>query len=121
MIRTLIRVAILLTCLGLLFRAQGEAVETSAATPEPLWRAAGEGDVATVTSLLDQGLDVDAPTHYGTTALTYATAIPGLGHASPIVWGDQIFIATAVSSAGDIAIDAQATGPPGESRSSASR
>jgi outer membrane protein assembly factor BamB len=29
---------------------------------------------------------------------TWKTAIPGLGHACPVVWGDRVFIATAVSS-----------------------
>ena len=30
--------------------------------------------------------------------IAWRTAIPGLGHSSPIVWGDRIFITTAVSS-----------------------
>jgi outer membrane protein assembly factor BamB len=42
------------------------------------------------------------PTKFdGTTAqnLRWKTAIPGLSHASPIVWGDKIFVVTAVNSA----------------------
>src|SRR5579871_379760 len=31
----------------------------------------------------------------------WKTAIPGLGHSSPIVWGDKIFLTTAVSESGD--------------------
>ncbi|MEM9409098.1 MAG: PQQ-binding-like beta-propeller repeat protein, partial [Acidobacteriota bacterium] len=31
----------------------------------------------------------------------WSVDVPGLGHASPSVWGDRVFIATAVSSAGD--------------------
>jgi outer membrane protein assembly factor BamB len=31
--------------------------------------------------------------------ILWKTAIPGLGHSSPIVWGDRVFITTAVSSA----------------------
>jgi outer membrane protein assembly factor BamB len=30
--------------------------------------------------------------------IAWKTAIPGLSHASPVVWGDRIFVATAVSS-----------------------
>jgi len=30
--------------------------------------------------------------------IAWSTAIPGLGHSSPIVWGDRVFITTAVSS-----------------------
>ncbi|MGH9658837.1 MAG: PQQ-binding-like beta-propeller repeat protein [Bryobacteraceae bacterium] len=30
--------------------------------------------------------------------ILWKTPIPGLGHASPVVWGDRVFIATAVSS-----------------------
>src|SRR5205085_10500957 len=32
------------------------------------------------------------------TNILWKTPIPGLGHASPIVWGDRVFITTAVSS-----------------------
>ena len=31
----------------------------------------------------------------------WKTAIPGLGHSSPVVWGDKVFVSTAVSSAKD--------------------
>src|SRR5580693_5501284 len=31
--------------------------------------------------------------------LRWKTAIPGLGHSSPVVWGDRVFVTTAVSSA----------------------
>ena len=31
--------------------------------------------------------------------ILWKTAIPGLGHSSPIIWGDRIFVTTAVSSA----------------------
>src|SRR5262249_51764454 len=33
------------------------------------------------------------------TAVRWKTAIPGLGHSCPIVWGDRVFLTTAVSSA----------------------
>jgi outer membrane protein assembly factor BamB len=32
-------------------------------------------------------------------AIAWKTAIPGLGHSSPIVWGDRIYVTTAVSAA----------------------
>jgi outer membrane protein assembly factor BamB len=35
------------------------------------------------------------------TNLLWKTAIPGLAHSSPVVWGDKIFITTAISSATD--------------------
>jgi outer membrane protein assembly factor BamB len=34
------------------------------------------------------------------TNVAWKTAIPGLGHSSPIVWGDRVFVTTAVASAG---------------------
>ncbi len=33
------------------------------------------------------------------TNIVWKTAIPGLAHASPIVWGDKLFVVSAVSSA----------------------
>lgn len=30
--------------------------------------------------------------------ISWKTPIPGLGHSSPIVWGDRVFVTTAVSS-----------------------
>lgn len=34
--------------------------------------------------------------------IAWKTAIPGLGHSSPIVWGDRVFLTTAVSSGGRV-------------------
>ncbi|HEX4951987.1 MAG TPA: PQQ-binding-like beta-propeller repeat protein [Thermoanaerobaculia bacterium] len=45
--------------------------------------------------------------------LRWKTAIPGVGHASPIVWGDRVFVATAVTAGGDPAI--RDTGNPMDS------
>ena len=45
-----------------------------------------------------------APTHWNAEAnqgVRWKTPIPGLAHASPIVWGDRIFVASAVSDGGD--------------------
>ena len=33
--------------------------------------------------------------------VSWRTSIPGLAHSSPIVWGDSVFVSTAVSTAGD--------------------
>ena len=34
----------------------------------------------------------------------WRTAIPGLGHSSPVIWGDRLFVTTAVSARGDTTI-----------------
>lgn len=33
--------------------------------------------------------------------IAWKTAIPGLGHSSPAIWGDRLFVTTAVSASGD--------------------
>ena len=33
--------------------------------------------------------------------IRWKTPIPGLGHSSPIVWGDRVFVATAVRESGE--------------------
>jgi outer membrane protein assembly factor BamB len=38
-------------------------------------------------------------------AIAWKTAIPGLGHSSPIVWGDRIYVTTAVSAAAGPELD----------------
>src|SRR4051812_30102854 len=34
----------------------------------------------------------------------WKTAIPGLGHSSPVIWGDRIFLTSAVPAAGEAAL-----------------
>ncbi len=51
------------------------------------------------------GLDASTPlpTTWDATTRTgvrFATPIPGLAHASPIIWGDRVYLATAISSGG---------------------
>lgn len=41
-------------------------------------------------------LEVGVPTEWDIVNATWKTAVPGVGHASPIVWKDRIFTATAV-------------------------
>jgi outer membrane protein assembly factor BamB len=44
----------------------------------------------------------DAPTHWSSTQnIRWQTEIPGLGNSSPIVWGDQIFLTTAIPTGAD--------------------
>ncbi len=41
----------------------------------------------------------DLPLHWDVGSMTnvrFKTAIPGLGHSSPIVWGDRVFLTSAV-------------------------
>ena len=61
----------------------------------PSFRGAGASGVADGQHLPDQW--------NGTTGknILWRTPIPGLGHSSPIVWGDRIFVTTAVSSRGN--------------------
>lgn len=40
-------------------------------------------------------LDKNAPASWTEKEITWKTALPGVGHSSPIVWGDRIFTATA--------------------------
>ena len=56
---------------GALLLALPSNAETSP-SPEELWNAAREGDLATVDRLLGAGLDVDSPNRYGATALSFA-------------------------------------------------
>src|SRR5512137_503988 len=53
----------------------------------PLWRGPrGDGT----------SLEKNLPTHWsGTQNIVWKTAIPGKGHASPIVWNDRVFVVTA--------------------------
>ena len=39
--------------------------------------------------------DKSAPVQWDGTSLSWKTAVPGVGHASPIVWGDRIYTVTA--------------------------
>ena len=67
-----------------------KAVRT-AATNWPSFRGRNAGGVAD-----GQG----APTKWSTETgegIKWKTAIPGLGHSSPVVWGDRVFVTTAVS------------------------
>ncbi|HEY6546498.1 MAG TPA: PQQ-binding-like beta-propeller repeat protein [Vicinamibacteria bacterium] len=68
------------------------AVRVSAADPFPDarwpgWRGEGQGVVA----------DAKVPLEWSETKnIVWKTELPGRGHSSPIVWGDRIFVTTAV-------------------------
>lgn len=38
-------------------------------------------------------------------SVAWTRAVPGLGHSSPVVWGDRIYVTTAVGAAGEAAFD----------------
>jgi outer membrane protein assembly factor BamB len=60
----------------------------AAAENWPAWRGPrGDGT----------SLETSAPTRWSATQnIVWKTAVPGVGHSSPIVWGDRIFTATAL-------------------------
>lgn len=71
------------------------AVERAPAAPWPGFRGpaiSGIGD--------GQGAPTEWNGSEGRNVL-WSTAVPGIGLSSPIVWGDRVFVTTAVSSAGD--------------------
>jgi len=58
------------------------------AEPWPGWRGPrGDG------TCLEPGI----PTNWDPANAVWKTELPGVGHASPIVWGDRVFTATAQS------------------------
>jgi outer membrane protein assembly factor BamB len=87
--------------------SRGEPVAEIRATPTSAAKvAAGEGAAPLVPNADDwpcwRGSDQTgvakgpAPTEWSATKnVVWSVTVPGRGHASPIVWGDQVFIATA--------------------------
>ncbi|MGE5609751.1 MAG: PQQ-binding-like beta-propeller repeat protein [Bacillota bacterium] len=61
----------------------------AAAENWPAWRGPrGDGT----------SLETSAPTHWSATQnVVWKTAIPGAGHSSPIVWGDRVFVTSAIA------------------------
>ena len=63
------------------------ASSTADATYWPYWRGPAADGMAVG----------DAPLHWSDTQnVVWKTDIPGLGHSSPVVWGDRIFLTTAI-------------------------
>ena len=44
--------------------------------------------------------------------IRWRSDVPGLGHSSPILWGDQIFVSTAISSEGSAPLSVGPSGAP---------
>ena len=63
-----------------LFALVGIAAARAADGPDELWAAARKGDAAAVRRLLDAGVDANAKTPYGATALSFAAE---KGHLAP--------------------------------------
>lgn len=53
--------------------------------------------------------DLDSPDTHG---VLWRTPVPGLGHSSPVVWGDRIFLCTAIAESGDSTLALGASGKP---------
>ena len=64
----------------------GNGVAAAAATPPDSWDVSSSRNIA------------------------WQTAVPGLAHSSPIVWGDRIYVTTAVASAGKAGVKTGAAG-----------
>jgi len=75
--------------------AAAAPVQTGAARPWPQFRGPGASGVG-------DGQGAPASWNVATgEGVRFKTPIPGIGLASPIVWGDRIYVTTAVSSKGD--------------------
>lgn len=89
MVASLVRIVALIYCLV------GQTAITVAAEPSnegrlywPQWR----GPLGT-----GAAIDADPPVEWSETKnVKWKTALPGKGHSTPIVWGDRIFLTTAV-------------------------
>ena len=74
--------AVLAVILGI-----GMLARPATAQDWPSWRGPDENGMATG----------DAPVTWGDSeGVTWRTAIPGRGHSAPVVWGNRIFVTTAV-------------------------
>jgi outer membrane protein assembly factor BamB len=70
------------------FTPSARAAEAGAEARWPGWRGPGGQGVASATGL---------PTEWSETKnVAWKTPIPGRGHSSPVVWGDRIFLTTAI-------------------------
>lgn len=84
-----------MTCLGLLCciagqNARGDSHQVGAEGAWPQWRGANFDGMAP---------DSETPSKWSETEnLSWKVAIPGKGHSTPIIWGDRIFLHSAVPS-----------------------
>jgi outer membrane protein assembly factor BamB len=87
--------AFTLACAALLAALAEAGSPGTAATDWPQFRGPGASGVADGAALPDAW---DAVSGKG---VLWKTRIPGLAHSSPVVWGDQVFVTTAISSRAD--------------------
>ncbi len=52
------------------------------------------------------------PTAENNESLLWRAAVPGLGHSSPVVWGDRIFVCTAIAEDGEASLVLGRSGRP---------
>jgi outer membrane protein assembly factor BamB len=84
---------VVLSCFGTLVVLAGTPEPSDTHWPQFRGRhAAGVADGANLP---------DAWDGTGTSGILWKTRIPGLAHSSPVVWGDQVFVTTAISSRPD--------------------
>jgi outer membrane protein assembly factor BamB len=90
--RALVALAVLSGLAPLL--ARGSSRDTAGVTHWPQFRGPASAGVAD---------GADLPDAWGASGagVLWKTRIPGLAHSSPVVWGDQLFVTTAISSLPD--------------------
>lgn len=91
MLPRVVRVALGIACIG----AGVGGVPAPRGTDWPQFRGAGAAGVADGAKL------PDAWDGGSGTGVVWKTRLPGLAHSSPIVWGEQVFVTTAISSRSD--------------------
>ena len=83
---------------ALLFFAMSALFQESPTANWPSFRGADAGGLAKADLPLEWNAD---PAAGPLKNIRWKTAIPGLGHSSPVVWGDRLFVATALRSDGE--------------------
>jgi outer membrane protein assembly factor BamB len=81
------------------------AASPAAAQNWPSFRGPDASGVAPAASTPPDSWDVSSSRN-----IAWRTAVPGLAHSSPIVWGDRIYVTTAVASAGKPGVKTGAAG-----------
>jgi outer membrane protein assembly factor BamB len=93
----------ILVVVGLVVLVLGHRVSGAGPGDWPYWRGPAANGMAIG----------DAPlTWSGTDNVAWKTDIPGLGNSSPVIWGDQIFVTTAIPTGAPAAAPAAAAEPP---------
>src|SRR5574339_852900 len=81
------------------------AASPAAAQNWPSFRGSDGNGVAPAAATPPDSWDVSSSRN-----IAWKTAVPGLAHSSPIVWGDRIYVTTAVASAGKAGVKTGAAG-----------